>query len=143
MPELSDRVKNYEGSPIRRIATMLEKAGFDKEMISFGGGAPSLAPPKEIFDYLNEKLKRIRFFGHDDNKAIVEDGFNGKMTEIHAALGVANLNHFTEVIWVSRPGPKPDINEFAFVARVATKSALLTIRNNLNDKANDPDGNSD
>jgi hypothetical protein len=47
---------------------------------------------------LHEKLKRIRFFGHNDNKDIVEDGFNGKMTEVHAALGLANLKYFDEVL---------------------------------------------
>lgn len=47
---------------------------------------------------LNEKLKRIRFFGHDDSKNIVEDGFNGKMTEVHAALGLANLKYYDEVL---------------------------------------------
>jgi len=45
-----------------------------------------------------EKLKRIRFFGHDLNKNIVEDGMNGKMTEVHAALGIANLKYFDEVL---------------------------------------------
>ena len=40
---------------------------------------------------LHEKLKRIRFFGHDDSSDIAEDGFNGKMTEVHAALGLVNL----------------------------------------------------
>lgn len=49
-------------------------------------------------DDLSEKLKRIRFFGHDDNKNVVEDGINGKMTEIHAALGLANLKYFDEVL---------------------------------------------
>ncbi|MFT5812376.1 MAG: dTDP-4-amino-4,6-dideoxygalactose transaminase [Psychroserpens sp.] len=47
---------------------------------------------------LSKKLERIRFFGHDDNKAIVEDGFNGKMTEIHAALGLANLKYYPAVL---------------------------------------------
>ncbi len=47
---------------------------------------------------LHEKLKRIRFFGHDDSKDIVEDGFNGKMTEVHAALGLANLKYYDEVL---------------------------------------------
>ena len=47
---------------------------------------------------LNEKLKRIRFFGHDNSKNIVEDGFNGKMTEVHAALGIANLKYYDEVL---------------------------------------------
>ena len=49
-------------------------------------------------DELFEKIKRIRFFGHNDAKDIVEDGFNGKMTEIHAALGLANLKYFDEVL---------------------------------------------
>jgi len=47
---------------------------------------------------LAEKLKRIRFFGHDDKKDIVEEGFNGKMTEVHAALGIANLKYYDEVL---------------------------------------------
>jgi len=44
-------------------------------------------------DDLHEKLKRIRFFGYDNNKDVVEDGFNGKMTEVHAAVGLANLKY--------------------------------------------------
>lgn len=48
---------------------------------------------------LSEKLKRIRFFGHDDSKDIIEDGFNGKMTEVHAALGIANLKYYEDVIY--------------------------------------------
>jgi len=47
---------------------------------------------------LHEKLKRIRFFGHNDAKDVIEDGFNGKMTEIHAALGLANLKYYDEVL---------------------------------------------
>lgn len=47
---------------------------------------------------LHEKLKRIRFFGHNEEKDIVEDGLNGKMTEIHAALGLANFKYYSEVL---------------------------------------------
>ena len=47
---------------------------------------------------LHAKLKRIRFFGHDDDKDIVEEGLNGKMTEVHAALGLANLKYYDEVL---------------------------------------------
>jgi len=47
---------------------------------------------------LHAKLKRIRFFGHNDNKEVIEDGFNGKMTEVHAALGLANLKYFKSVL---------------------------------------------
>ena len=46
----------------------------------------------------HEKLKRIRFFGHNDEKEIVEEGFNGKLTEIHAGLGLVNLKNFDEVL---------------------------------------------
>jgi dTDP-4-amino-4,6-dideoxygalactose transaminase len=49
-------------------------------------------------DELHEKLKRIRFFGHNDEKDIVVDGFNGKMTEVHAALGLANLKYYNQVL---------------------------------------------
>lgn len=49
-------------------------------------------------DALDEKLKRIRFFGHNDSKEVVEDGFNGKMTEVHASLGLANLKYFDAVL---------------------------------------------
>jgi dTDP-4-amino-4,6-dideoxygalactose transaminase len=47
---------------------------------------------------LHEKLKRIRFFGHNDQKDIVEDGFNGKLTEVNAALGIANLKYYDAVL---------------------------------------------
>lgn len=49
-------------------------------------------------DELARKLERIRFFGHNDVKEIVEDGFNGKLTEVHAALGLANLKYGDEVL---------------------------------------------
>lgn len=50
-------------------------------------------------EVLDKKIKRIRFFGHSDDKTdIVEDGFNGKLTEIHAALGLANLKYYDEVL---------------------------------------------
>lgn len=47
---------------------------------------------------LAEKLQRIRFFGHNQAKDVIEDGFNGKMTEVHAALGIANLKYYDEVL---------------------------------------------
>jgi dTDP-4-amino-4,6-dideoxygalactose transaminase len=47
---------------------------------------------------LHEKLKRIRFFGHNDKKDIVEEGFNGKLTEVNAALGLANLKYMDAVL---------------------------------------------
>jgi dTDP-4-amino-4,6-dideoxygalactose transaminase len=57
-----------------------------------GGGVVTLD------NELHNRLKRIRFFGHNDDKDVIEDGFNGKMTEVHAALGLANLKYYDSVL---------------------------------------------
>lgn len=46
---------------------------------------------------LAARIRRMRFFGFDENKEIVDDGMNGKMTEIAAALGLANLKYLAPV----------------------------------------------
>jgi aspartate aminotransferase len=48
MATLSDRVAVLHISPIRRVAGLLAEANKRKEIISFGGGAPSLPPPEEV-----------------------------------------------------------------------------------------------
>jgi aspartate aminotransferase len=53
---LSDRVTALHLSPIRRVASLLSEAKKREELISFGGGAPSLPPPEEVVD---EVVKRI------------------------------------------------------------------------------------
>lgn len=57
------------------------------KLFNTGEGGACVTPNAEIAS----RLQRLRFFGHDDRKSIVEDGLNGKMTEVHAALGLANL----------------------------------------------------
>ena len=42
---------------------------------------------------LHRALQMIRFFGYNEAKDVETDGFNGKMTEVHAALGIANLKY--------------------------------------------------
>ena len=45
-------------------------------------------------DALDAKMKRIRFFGFSEDKAnVIEEGSNLKMTEVHASVGLANLNY--------------------------------------------------
>ncbi len=46
---------------------------------------------------LAARIRRMRFFGFDEHKEIVDDGMNAKMTEVSAALGLANLKHLDEV----------------------------------------------
>ena len=48
MVTLSDRVASLHLSPIRRVTALLAEAGKNHEIISFGGGAPSLPPPEEV-----------------------------------------------------------------------------------------------
>ncbi len=40
---------------------------------------------------LADKMRRARFFGFDENKDIVDEGMNAKMTDVSAGLGLANL----------------------------------------------------
>jgi hypothetical protein len=46
---------------------------------------------------LAARIRRMRFFGFNDEKEIVDDGMNAKMTEVAAALGLANLRWLDEV----------------------------------------------
>lgn len=48
-------------------------------------------------DGLAERLRRMRFFGFDEQKEIVDLGMNAKMTEVHAAIGLANLRRLDAV----------------------------------------------
>ncbi|RLE78189.1 MAG: class I and II aminotransferase [Thermoprotei archaeon] len=57
MPSLSFRLAYIQASPIRRIAALLDEARRKGDIISFGGGAPSLPPPKELIDYITVLLK--------------------------------------------------------------------------------------
>ena len=58
---LSNIEHDLTESPIRRIATLLAQAKNDKSIISFGGGAPSLTPPKEVVDAIVSALKNNTF----------------------------------------------------------------------------------
>lgn len=48
-------------------------------------------------DALAERVRRMRFFGFDEKKEIVDEGMNAKMTEVSAGLGLANLKYLDQV----------------------------------------------
>lgn len=56
MVTLSDRVASLHISPIRRVAALLAEAGKNREIISFGGGAPSLPPPDEVSTEISKRI---------------------------------------------------------------------------------------
>ena len=85
---------DYKGKSVMEYGDISCTSFHATKIFNTGEGGACFAQDNELF----EKLKRIRFFGHDDNKEVVEDGINGKLTEIHAAIGLANLPLLNNVI---------------------------------------------
>lgn len=71
-----------------------------------------------INEEYHKKIQRIRFFGHNEAKEIVEDGFNGKLTEVHAALGLANLELYDAVLLDRKTKYNLYINELEQLSNV-------------------------
>lgn len=84
----------YNGKSILEYGDISATSLHATKLFNTGEGGACITNSEE----LDKKLQRIRFFGHNEEKDIEEDGFNGKMTEIHAALGLANLQYFDEVL---------------------------------------------
>lgn len=57
MPGLAKKIEVVEKSPIRRVAALLDEAKDRPEIISFGGGAPSVPPAKEVVDEIITQLQ--------------------------------------------------------------------------------------
>lgn len=78
---------NYNGKSLFEYGDISTTSFHATKMLNTAEGGACFASD----DSLHEKLKRIRFFGFDNGKDVVDDGTNGKMTEVHAAIGIANL----------------------------------------------------
>ncbi len=85
---------NYKGKSILEYGDVSATSFHATKLFNTAEGGACVAVDHDI----HERLKRLRFFGHDDSKEVVEDGCNGKMTEIHAALGLANLKYLDQVM---------------------------------------------
>lgn len=75
------------GQPLAEAGDMTALSFHATKLFNTGEGGACVTRDPE----LDARVRRLRFFGHDDRKEVVEDGTNAKMTEIHAALGLANL----------------------------------------------------
>jgi hypothetical protein len=84
----------YKGKSLLQYGDISATSLHATKLLNTAEGGGCIATDNQLF----EKLKRIRFFGHDDTKDVVEDGFNGKLTEVHAALGIANLRYTKQVL---------------------------------------------
>lgn len=79
----------YKGKSIFEYGDISTTSFHATKMLNTAEGGACFATD----DDLHEKLKRLRFFGFDDHKDVVDDGTNGKMTEVHAVIGLANLKY--------------------------------------------------
>src|SRR3989344_6938185 len=59
--ELATIEHELRESPIRKIAALLAESKSHKDIISFGGGAPSLPPPREVVNAIISVLKKDPF----------------------------------------------------------------------------------
>jgi aspartate aminotransferase len=72
MARLSRRNEKIHTSPIRRVAALLDEARERSDIISFGGGAPSLPPPPEFLNEFSRLLKEnpLRTCGYTGTRGI-------------------------------------------------------------------------
>ncbi len=80
---------NQNGASILRHGKISTLSFHATKLLNSGeGGACVTLDPK-----LADRLRRMRYFGIDESKEIIDTGMNAKMTEISAALGLVNLEH--------------------------------------------------
>jgi len=120
MVTLSDRVSGLHVSPIRRVAALLAEANARKELISFGGGAPSLPPPKEVSEEI------IKLISEDSQGATAYTGTKGYL----------GLRRLVADDWAKRQGEIYDPESEVMLADGATEAiyAAFQILLNKNDE---------
>lgn len=85
---------NYKGKSVFMYGDISVTSFHATKMLNTTEGGGCFTLDKE----LDEKLRRIRFFGFENHADIVEDGTNTKMTEVHAAVGIANLKYLDSAL---------------------------------------------
>lgn len=84
----------YKGKSLLEYGDITATSLHATKLLNTAEGGGCITTDNELY----EKLRRIRFFGHNHEKEVVEEGFNGKMTEVHAALGIANMKYYDDVL---------------------------------------------
>ncbi|GHT77556.1 aminotransferase [Bacteroidia bacterium] len=85
---------NYNGKCIFEYGDISTTSFHATKMLNTAEGGACFA----LNDKIHEKMKRLRFFGYDNKKDAVDDGTNAKMTEVHAAMGIANLKYLKQAL---------------------------------------------
>lgn len=84
----------YKGESIMKCGDVSATSFHATKMLNTAEGGGIFTLNEEV----DAKLRRIRFFGFENHADIVEDGFNGKMTEVNAAVGLANLRYMDKAL---------------------------------------------
>ena len=84
---------NYNGKSIMSYGDVSCTSFHATKLFNTGEGGACITNDDE----LAARIRRMRFFGFNKSKEIVDDGMNAKMTEINAGLGLANLRHLDSV----------------------------------------------
>jgi dTDP-4-amino-4,6-dideoxygalactose transaminase len=85
---------DYKGKSLLEYGDITATSFHATKIFQSGEGGACVTNDQMLY----ERLRRLRFFGHDENKDIIDEGMNGKMTEVHAALGLANLKWLKDVL---------------------------------------------
>src|ERR1700757_4131375 len=71
-PRINPLVQNVKQNPIREMTRRIEQASGDPEIISFGGGQPSLPPPEFVLKKAADYLKEIKAHRYTSTQGLVE-----------------------------------------------------------------------
>ena len=85
---------NYHGKSIFSYGDVSATSFHATKLLntSEGGGIITSDPA------IDERLRELRFFGYDAAKDVACIGTNAKMTEVNAAIGLANLPYLNQII---------------------------------------------
>ena len=86
-------VEDHQGSVLRHGDVSVVSFHATKVFNTFEGGLLITECPE-----IKQKVDHLKNFGFVDETVVIESGINGKMSEFNAAVGLAQLPHFSEVI---------------------------------------------
>jgi aspartate aminotransferase len=98
MRNLSQRMEKIHISPIRKVAALLDEARKRAEIISFGGGAPSVPPPQGFLDEFSRLLASdpLKSCGYTGTRGIPE--LRAAIAEDARKYGKVDYDPHSEII---------------------------------------------
>jgi dTDP-4-amino-4,6-dideoxygalactose transaminase len=84
----------YRGEPVLNRGDISTTSFHATKMLNTSEGGGCFTKDPETF----RRLQMIRFFGYNSEKDIEIKGLNGKMTEVNAAIGLANLKYLPQAL---------------------------------------------